>query len=80
MTPHQVEWQRLTGLKMNFQDEKANQTYLKYIAKNLTVVLKSEKKQPYFKMNVNLISLILALLLWLLVVWATHWLVLSQHL
>ncbi|MGX4645263.1 NAD(P)H-hydrate dehydratase [Holzapfeliella sp. JNUCC 80] len=43
MTPHQVEWQRLTGLKVEFQDEKANQTYLQYIAKNLTVVLKSEK-------------------------------------
>ena len=49
-TPHQMEWQRLSGIQIAFQDDAANQTALKQLlgTQRGVLVLKSSRTRVYF--------------------------------
>ncbi|KRL91080.1 NAD(P)H-hydrate dehydratase [Lactobacillus kalixensis] len=48
-TPHQMEWQRLSGIRIEFQTDQANLTALHHLAQNnnATLVLKSNHTHVY---------------------------------
>lgn len=50
LTPHQMEWQRLSGLQIGFQEDAANQTALRQLLgqQKGILVLKSERTHVYF--------------------------------
>lgn len=50
LTPHQMEWQRVSGIQIAFQDDAANQTALQQLLGNQKgiLVLKSEHTHVYF--------------------------------
>ncbi|KRN78894.1 NAD(P)H-hydrate dehydratase [Fructilactobacillus lindneri] len=51
-TPHQMEWQRLSGIKIKDQTEKNNLIAYKKLFKNSIVIVKSHRTQIYTKNGV----------------------------
>lgn len=49
ITPHQIEWQRLSNIRVQYQNDSANQTALNglFPQKNCILVLKSNKTKIY---------------------------------